>query len=145
MILATKNKVMVNWKRVSSFHRWSFSPGAPLTNFNDGGGSERGSYFIPQKITTSEFVYQKKSLSPFFATQKNPSVFFSRPQKIPASFIDPKKSRFAKISDPKIITRTPPPPVIKICHWGPWEIQFVLTSWDVRDSVFLIDEKDWHF
>ena len=31
------------------------TPGAPLTNFNDGGGggggSDRGSYFIPQKIT----------------------------------------------------------------------------------------------
>ena len=75
------------------------------------GGSDKGSYFIPQKITTSEFVYPKKSLltlaypkkslSPFFATQKNPSVFFSQPRKIPVSFIDPKKSLLAKISDPK--------------------------------------------
>ena len=41
------------------------TPGAPLTNFNDGGvgGSDRGSYFIPKKITTSEFVYQK---NPYF-------------------------------------------------------------------------------
>ena len=29
------------------------------------GGSDRGSYFIPQKIPTSEFVYPKKSLSVF--------------------------------------------------------------------------------
>ena len=56
-------------------------PGAPLTNFNDGGGgSDRGSYFIPKKNTTSEFgiclpkksllflVYPQKSLSSFFAT-----------------------------------------------------------------------------
>ena len=35
------------------------APGAPLTYFNDGGVV---SYFIPQKITTSEFVYPKKSL-----------------------------------------------------------------------------------
>ena len=67
--------------------------GAPLTNFNDegGGGSNRGSYFVPEKITTSEFVYPKKSLlflaypkkslSPFFATQKSPSVFFCNPKK----------------------------------------------------------------
>ena len=52
-------------------------PGAPLTNFNDGvggrgGGSDRGSYFIPQKITTLEFVYPKKSL-----------LFLAYPKKIP--------------------------------------------------------------
>ena len=34
-------------------------PGSPLTNFNDRGGN-RGSYFIPKKITTSECVYSKK-------------------------------------------------------------------------------------
>ena len=39
------------------------------------GGSDRGSYFIPQKIPTSEFVYPKKSL-----------LFFSIPQKIPQCF-----------------------------------------------------------
>ena len=39
-------------------------PGAPLTNFNDG-GSDRGSYFIPPKITTWEFVYPNKSLLSF--------------------------------------------------------------------------------
>ena len=90
------------------------------------GGSDRGLYFIPKNITTSEFVYPKnhyfflaypkKSLSSFFATQKNPSVFFSQPKKIPASFIDPKKSPLAKISDPK---KSLGPPVIKICEWGP--------------------------
>ena len=41
-------------------------PGTPLTNFNDGGWGggggrvNRGSYFLPQKIATSEFVYPKK-------------------------------------------------------------------------------------
>ena len=35
-------------------------------------------------------------------------VLFSRPQKIPASFIDPKKSLLAKMSDPKKILQTPP-------------------------------------
>ena len=66
-------------------------PGAPLTNFNDGGGSDRDLYFITKNITTSEFVYpknylffsipKKKSLSPFFATLKNPSVFSCDPKK----------------------------------------------------------------
>ena len=35
-----------------------------------------------------------------YNTQKNPSVVFAT-QKIPASFIDPKKSLLAKMSDPK--------------------------------------------
>ena len=39
------------------------------------GGSDRGSYFIPKKIPTSEFVYPKKSL-----------LFFSIPKKIPQCF-----------------------------------------------------------
>ena len=39
-------------------------------------------------------------------------VLFSRPKKISASFIDPKKSLLAEMSDP---------PVIKICEWGPWD------------------------
>ena len=91
-------------------------PGGPLTNFNDGGGSDRGSYFIPEKITTSEFVYPqkittflaypKKSLSPLFATR----LFFSRFKNIPASFIDPKKSLWTKISDPKKSLAPFPPP-----------------------------------
>ena len=42
--------------------------------------------------------------------QKIP-VCFSRCKKIPASFIDPKKYLWAKISDP-----TPSPP-----EWGPWD------------------------
>ena len=48
-------------------------PGPPLTNFNDwggGGGSNRGSYFIPKK-STSEFAYPKKLLC-FLAYPKNP-------------------------------------------------------------------------
>ena len=50
----------------------------------------------------------KKPLSPFFATQKIPSVF-SGPIKIPASFIDPKKSLLAKILDPKKSLEPLPP------------------------------------
>ena len=41
-------------------------------------------------------------------------VLFSRPKKISASFIDPKKSLLAEMSDP---------PVIKICEWGPGTTQ----------------------
>ena len=82
-------------------------PGAPLTNFNDG-GSDRGSYFMPKNITTSEFVYSKnhnffsipkQSLSHFFTTQKNPRIFH-RPQSI----------TFGQNFRPKKITQTPPPP-----------------------------------
>ena len=91
-------------------------PGTPLTNFNDGGwGSDRGSYFIPKKITTSEFVYPKKSLlslaypkkslGPFFATQKNPSFFFAT-QKNPGVFHRPKKITLGQNFRPKKITRT---------------------------------------
>ena len=97
-------------------------PGAPLTNFNDGGGgggggSDRGSYFIPKKITTSEFAYPKKSLlflaypkkslSPFCATQKIPSLFFAT-QKNPGVFHKPKRITFGQNFRPKKITRTPP-------------------------------------
>ena len=51
----------------------------------------KGSYFIPKKITTSDFVYPKKSLlflaypkkslRSFFATQKNSCFFFRDPRK----------------------------------------------------------------
>ena len=46
-------------------------------------------------------------------------LLFSRPKKIRASFIDPKKIFLAKMSDQKNPS-DPPPPVIKICEWGPW-------------------------
>ena len=86
------------------------SPGAPLTNLNDGmgrkgggGGSDRGSYFIPKKspiknLSTQKNHYlflacSKKSLSPFFATQKI-HLFFSATQKNPGVLTN--------------ITKTPP-------------------------------------
>ena len=47
-------------------------------------------------------------------------VLFSRPKKIPASFIDQKKSLLAKMSDPK---KSLGPPVIKICEWGPNDLK----------------------
>ena len=43
---------------------WSFIP-EPRVNLSvlmTGEGFDRGSYFIPQNIPTSEFVYPKKSL-----------------------------------------------------------------------------------
>ena len=51
-------------------------------------------------------AYPKESLSPFLATQNKSLCFFCDP-KFPTSFIDPKKSVLAKMSDPKKITRTP--------------------------------------
>ena len=68
-----------------------FSPGAPLRNFNDGGGGVRQRFIIytqknhnfriclPKKITTF-LAYPKKSCCPFFTTQKNPGIFH-RPKK----------------------------------------------------------------
>ena len=41
-------------------------------------------------------------------------------KKIPASFIDPKKSFWPKCQTQKNPS-DPAPPVIKICEWGPWE------------------------
>ena len=77
--------------KVCSTHL-SFGPGAPLTNFNDGeGGSDSGSHFIHQKITTSEFVYPKKSLL-FLAYPKNTLVLFSQPKKIPLFFFATEKN-----------------------------------------------------
>ena len=119
-------------------------PGAPLTYFNDGGVRQRFIFYtqenhnlricLPKKITTSEFVYPKKSLlylaypknslSPFFATpQKSLCCFFSRPKKIPASFTDPKRLLWPKFQTQKSHS-APPPPVIKICEWGPWDPAF---------------------
>ena len=83
-----------------------------------GGWSDKSSYFIPKKITTSEFVYPKKSLhflaypkkslSFFFAIQKNPSVVFFATQKNPGVFHRPKKITFGQNFRPKKITWTPP-------------------------------------
>ena len=57
-------------------------------------------------------------------------LLFSRPKKIRASFIDPQKSLLAKMSETnsevgiflgiKYEPLSDPPPVIKICEWGPW-------------------------
>ena len=52
------------------------------------GGSDRGSYFIPQKIPTSEVVYPKKSL-----------LFFSIPKEIPQCFCI---SKFYYLSSEKL-------------------------------------------
>ena len=53
----------------------SVQPQGPHEHILMTGGSDRGSYFIPKKIPTSEFVYPKKSLL-FLAYPKNPSVYF---------------------------------------------------------------------
>ena len=107
-------------------------PGGPLTNFNDGGGGggvrPRFLFYTPknhnfricppQKITIF-LVYPKNSLSHFLTTPPPPPqslCFISGPKKIPASFIGPKISLLAKISDPK---NHSDPPVIKICEWVP--------------------------
>ena len=83
-----------------------------------GGWSNRHSYFIPKKITTSEFVYPKKSLL-FLTYPKKSLHFFFTTQKNPSVFHRPKKITFGQNFRPKKITQTPPP-IIEICEWGPW-------------------------
>ena len=107
------------------------SPQGPHSHILMTGESDRGSYFIPKKIPQcfwiSKFYYlssgklkhanfnfgfgQKQHYNLclcyfWFELMKNTippkiPVLFSRPKKIPASFIDPKKSLLAKMSDPK--------------------------------------------
>ena len=52
-------------------------PQGPHSHILMTGGSDRGSYFIPQKIPTSEFVYPKKSLLILAYPKKSLSVFAS--------------------------------------------------------------------
>ena len=127
-------------------------------------GSDRGSYFIPKKITTSEFVYPKKSLlflpypkktlTPFFATQKYPSGFFCNPKKILASFMDPKKSLLAKIPPPPLSLKyvSGAPGVYSLWHrlqvWA-WKwtrgkccLSFIPLTWSSRDWCMSPDRSD---
>ena len=88
-----------------------------MTGEGGGGRSDRGSYFIPKKITTSKFVhpkkllsfltYPKKSFSLFFTTQKNPSVIF-RDLKKSWCLSQTPKITFGQNFRPKKITRIPP-------------------------------------
>ena len=143
-------------------------PQGPHSQILMTGASDRGSYFISKKITTSEFVYPKisqlqnlstqKFTTFFYHTQKNPLVlfsqpqkvplFFSRPPKIPASFIDPQKSLLAKMSDPK---KSLGPPVIKICEWGPGPVPSTLSgSWKLEDDFYHkalngLNQLSWSF
>ena len=101
-----------------------------MTGWGGGGGSDRGSYFKPQKITTSEFVYPKKSLV-FLAYPKNIPLFFFATKKNPGIFHRPKKIILGQNFGPQKITRTPPsqrfrpsrfsrkPPVFRDCFRPP--------------------------
>ena len=53
-----------SWQNIQLIALSPLSPQGPHSHIlmTGGGGSDRGSYFIPQKIPTSEFVYPKKSL-----------------------------------------------------------------------------------
>ena len=94
-------------------------PRGPYSQILMTGGSDRGSYFVPKKITTSEFVYPKKSLlflvyspkslSPCFATQKNIPLIFFATQKNLGVFHRPQKITFGQNFRPTKITRTPGP------------------------------------
>ena len=106
-------------------------PGAPLTNFNVGGGGPTEVHILyPKKSQVQNLSTQKKSLlffsipkkalSPFFTTKKIPLFFFAA-QNNPGVFRRPKKkSLLAKFQTPKNHPDPPPPPVIKICEWSPW-------------------------
>ena len=68
-------------------------------------------------------------------------VLFSRPQKIPASFIDPKKSLLAKMSDPKKSFGPPPPPSLKYVSGVPG----LQTLCDKRDNNFVLNNFSPNF
>ena len=89
-------------------------PGAPLTNFNDGGGGgvRQGFIFYTQKkITTSEFVYPKKSL-----------LFLSYPKKSQRLLWTQKNHFWPKCQTQKNHfgpTPPPPPPSLKYVSGSP--------------------------
>ena len=92
-------------------------PGAPLTNFNDGGGVRQRFIFYtlpPPKITTLEFVYPRKSLL-FLAYPKIALVLLSQPKKIPLFFSRPidQENHFW----PKFQTQRN-----HSSEWGPWGV-----------------------
>ena len=66
IVQEVKEKKKVSLLQVHELQSEYLVPRGPTHKFYDGGvgggggGSDRGSYFIPKKITTSEFVYPKK-------------------------------------------------------------------------------------
>ena len=90
------------------------------------GGSDRGSYFIPKEIPTSEFFYTKKSL-PFSIPQKNPtkkSLFFFVTLKNPGIFHILTKIPFSQNFRPRKSFRPQlPGPSLKRCEWSPWGLE----------------------
>ena len=131
----------INLYRPYALVKRNLHPQGPHSQILMTGGGDRGSYFVPKKITTSEFVYPKKSLllfaypkkslSPFFATPENLSVLL-RPKNIPVSFHRPQKITLDQNFRPQKITRTPFPPSLKYVSgasgppslprdiWGNW-------------------------
>ena len=78
---------------------------------------------IPKKIPHKQqivFILLLIWADERYNTQKNPCVFLQL-QKIPASFMDPKKSLMAKFQIQKNLSD--PPPISKICEWGPCRLQ----------------------
>ena len=73
-LLTRFKKFTLMWTKLLSGKWNAQGPHSHILMRGGGGGYNRGSYFIPQKIPTSEFVYPKKSL------------FFSIPKKIPQCF-----------------------------------------------------------
>ena len=115
-------------KGIFSASKEIFNPQGPHSQIfmmGGGGGSDRGSYFLPQKITTSEFVSPKKSLL-FVTYPKNLLVLFSQPKKIPPFFFAtqknpgvfyrPKKITFGQNFRPKKITGAPGIQPLSLCN-----------------------------
>ena len=101
---------------------FDFAPQGPhsqilMTGGGGEGGSDRGSYFIPKKITTSEFVYTKIALL-FFRNPKNSLCLFYATQINPGVFHRPKKITFGQNFRPKTITRCPRS--LKYVSGAPW-------------------------
>ena len=87
-------------------------PHSQILMTGGGGGSDRGSYFIPKKNHNFKICLPKK-ITTFFRNPKKSLCYFSRPKKIPVPFIDPKKS-----------LGPPPPPSLKYVSGAPGRYNF---------------------
>ena len=119
-----------------------FSPGAPLTNFNDRGVQQSFIFYtpknhnfricLPKKITTS-FSIPKKNLNPFFTTPNKPSCFFCNP-KNPSNFHRPKYHLWPKFQTQKNHSDPPPLPWVfficfkKVDERGTWGLPLLSPS-----------------
>ena len=140
--------------RLMGMCRWidyngvTFSPGAPLTYFNDGGVRQRFIFYtqkIPQRFCISKFYYlssgKLKHANFNFGFGKKKTINWAYfifdlswwkiqyPKKSLCCFRDPKKSR-----------RLPPPPRVarNLGHWIWWDLHSICHAMDTSAGFLLV-------